>query len=623
MPALWAAGAGAARAMDGPPDATSLTPLIVSANRLPTPAAEVASSVTLITGDALEQSQERTLADALRAMPGLNLIQTGGAGGVASVFIRGTDSNHTKVLLDGIDVSDPSAPSGAFDFANLLTAGVERIEVLRGPQSGLYGSDAVGGVVDVITRAGSGPPAFDAGLEAGAFATFDQTGSASGSLGAISYRVDVAHLHVGATPVTPLDLLAPGESRHDDQYDNLTLATKLGLRLTPAADLGLVARYVNTSLRFTGDDNFGFFPDPVQSQNKSSEFFTRAVAHQSFFDGRFDQTFGVGYTSYIREGVTPDFTPTVDRGDRVKLDWVGIIEISKGEALALAAERQTDAIDNSPISARMTNDAGAIQLQSALADRLFDTFSLRYDANDRFGGKMTYRLAPAFVIGRTGTKLEASIGTGFKAPTLNELFVSLPQFGFFANPLLQPEKSLGYDLGFEQSLAASRILFGATYFHNAIGDLIAANPTFTTDINIGRASTSGIESFLAWRPCLALTLRADYTFTRARDDIAHQELLRRPKTKASLGVRWLASPALSVSATVLYVGPWIDGSRDFSIPRLTAPGYATVDIAANYALPRGVTLFARVSNLLDRRYQDPVGFQRPGAGVFAGARERF
>ncbi len=143
----------------------------------------------------MEAKQERTLPDALVDVPGLNVVQTGGPGGTTSVFIRGTNSNHTKVLIDGIDVSDPSSPDGSFDFSNILTAGVDRIEVLRGPQSGLYGSDAVGGVINIITKSGSGPAQFHGSIEGGSFGTFNQTAGASGSVSRFSYAFDIAHFH--------------------------------------------------------------------------------------------------------------------------------------------------------------------------------------------------------------------------------------------------------------------------------------------------------------------------------------------------------------------------------------------------------------------------------------------
>jgi vitamin B12 transporter len=223
------------------------------------------------------------------------------------------------------------------------------------------------------------------------------------------------------------------------------------------------------------------------------------------------------------------------------------------------------------------------------------------------------------VIAASDTRFSASAGSGFKAPTLGELYQNFPPF-FFSNPDLKPETSTGYDLGIEQGLFDHTLQLGATWFRNDIRDLITTDVTGTTYANVGRALTQGVESFIAWQPVRALHLRADYTFTQADDEILHEELLRRPKHKATADALWQLNDALSLDSTVLYVGSWIDGNRDFSIPRLTAPAYTTVNVAANYALSTRWTLFARVDNLFDRHYQDPVGFLQPALGVFAGLR---
>jgi vitamin B12 transporter len=216
--------------------------------------------------------------------------------------------------------------------------------------------------------------------------------------------------------------------------------------------------------------------------------------------------------------------------------------------------------------------------------------------------------------------LKASVGTGFKAPTLSELFVSFPAFNFFANPNLKPETSFGYDAGFEQPIFGRRVRFGATWFHNDIRDLIQANSAGNSYANVGRATTYGVEAFASYKLGDRLGVRADYTWTIARDEVARQELLRRPKTKASATVTWQASRRLRVATSLVYVGAWVDGNRDFSIPRLTASPCATVGVSGDYDLGHGLALFARIDNLLDRRYEDPIGFDKPGIGAYGGVR---
>jgi vitamin B12 transporter len=617
MPARAAHAAAADAAAAGADE------VVVTATRIPTPESQVASSISIITGDEIEARQLQTLPDVLKDVPGLNVVRSGGPGGQTSVFMRGTNSDHTKVFVDGIDVNDPSSPNASFDFGQFLTQDIAKVEVLRGPQSGLYGSDAIGGVINIITKSGSGPASVVARAEAGTFDTFNQSVGLAGSADGFHYTANIEHFHSGATPVTPLDLLTPGEQRIDDYYDNRTASTKLGLNLSDDFDLGLVGRYTDTHLRNTGE-NFATFPgtpDSAQSAYHTRQYYTRGTAHLALFDGHFEQTLGVAYSNLESSSTTPDGPPSDYSGNRLKLDWQGNAQLTRDEILVLGAEHQKDEITN-PISAGTSIDSGYAELQSAVAGVFFNSLSVRYDANDRFGSKVTYRFAPAYLIGATGTKLKASVGSGFKAPTLSEMFQNFPNFGFFGNPNLRPETSVGYDLGFEQRLADS-VQFGATYFRNDIKNLITDNADFTSYANVGRAVTDGVESFASYQPMQALTLRADYTFTQAYDDILHEVLLRRPKHKASVMAEWRPTGKLSIAPSVLYVGSWIDGNRDFSIPRLTAGGYTVANVAASYDLTDTLSIFGRVDNLTGRHYEEPVGFLQPSRGVYAGVKARF
>jgi len=614
---LLALHAAAALADDELQPSDALSRVIVSATRLPTPEDEIASSVTLITAADIEAQQARTLPDILQRVPGLNIVQSGGVGAVTSIFMRGTNSNHVKIYVDGIDVADPSTPADAFNLANLQLADIDRIEVLRGPQSGLYGSDAIGGAISIVTKPGAGPAQLAGSLEGGSFGTFNQTASLSGSTTDFNYVLNADHLRSTDSLVTPLDVLAPGEQRNPDSYDNKSFSTKLGAQLTTDLDVRAVARYVDTTLLFTNDDFFDSIPDAVRSREDAQQLYTRASAHLALFAGRFDETLGVGYSLDRTSDSGPEAAASVNRGNRLKVDWQGNIKLADTQVLTVGAEHERDAIQASPISASTTVNSGFAQLQSGFDAQFFDTVSVRYDNNDRFGGKTTYRIAPAYIISATGTTFKGSVGSGFKAPTLNQLFVSFPAFGFLANPDLKPETSVGYDVGFEQALFLKRLNFGVTYFHNHIRDLINGNDTFSSDINVGRATTYGTESFVAYTPVAQVALRADFTHTIARDDILDVQLLRRPRTKVSFSGTWQASNALSLSTTVVYVGPWADGTRETFTP-VTAGGYGTTNIAANYALSPKLSLFARINNLFDRRYEDPVGFDHPGLGLFAG-----
>lgn len=610
---------------DDPTPPVELPEVVVGATRLPTPESELGGSVTVVTSAEIAAKQQRTLPDALLEVPGLNVVQAGGPGGLASVFIRGTNANQTKVFIDGIDVSDPSSPNGAFDYAHVLTFDLDRIEVLRGPQSGLYGSDAIGGVINILTQKGEGPGRATANLEGGSFGTFNQTARLAGSTDWLSYAFGFGHYHVGATPVTPPDLVPPGRGLNPDAYDNRTASMRLGAAFGDQFDVGLASRYIETTLFSTSDDFIG--PESLQSRSDNRQLFTRGFAHLTLFEGRFDQTLGLAYTNYDRTYLDPNYAPLASSlygGGRIKLDWQGNLRLLDGEVLTLGAEREEDRVNNGGgFTARNGNAAGFAQLQSDIGGRLFNALSLRYDANDQFGGAATFRIAPALLISETGTKLKGSLGTGFKAPTLDELYNNYPAFRFYGNPDLQPESSIGFDYGIEQQLLPGRISIGATYFANNIKNLIDFNDTFTSYANIGRARTFGLESYMSLVPWDGFTLRADYTYTIAKNETTQMDLLRRPRDKVSLSATLQATPSLLLSATLIYVGPWLDVSRAGTLSNLPANGYALVNLAGAYDFGHGMSGFARIDNLFDCRYQNPLGFQRPGLGLFGGVKVAF
>jgi vitamin B12 transporter len=605
-----------------------LPSMVVSATQIATPPSQIGSDVTVITADDIERNQWRTLPDALRAVPGIQVEQSGGPGAVTSVFIRGANANHTKVLIDGIDVTDPSTPNGAFDFSQVLIADVARIEILRGPQSGLYGSDAIGGVILIETKKGEGPPHVTGTVEGGSFGTFNQSAGLSGAGDGYRYAVDVQHFRATDTAVTPLDLLPPGAVRHDDLNDIVTLSTRLGADFSPMFGADFVARYTDSTLLFQGQDDLSGAPAAAQSAQTEQEFYTRGEARMTLFDGTLENRVGLAYSDDRTRQFDPtapeiDANPVTDTiGERVKEDWKAKYLLAPDEKLLFGVEAEQDRIVASPITAANGDQAGFLEWQGRIAGELFGSASLRYDHNDAFGPAVTWHVAPTYTVADWGTQLKASAGTGFKAPTLNQLYVSYPAFGFTANPNLLPERSLGFDAGFEQPVWGNRLRFGATYFHNDIRDLIDYNDSFTSLINIGRATTQGAETFATYAVTSSLDLRADYTYTLAMDDETGQQLLRRPKHKASVTTSWRPFDRVTLAVTAIYVGAREDVSYSGAAAVRAAP-YYLVDLDGSYRLTPSVALFARVENLLNQHYEDIVGFLRPGLGVFAGVRVAF
>lgn len=219
--------------------------------------------------------------------------------------MRGTNSNHTKIFIDGIDVGDPSTPNGAFDYAHPLTADIQQLEVLRGPQSGLYGSDAIGGVISLVTRKGEGPPRATASIETGPFNTFNQTAGFTGAQDNFNYALNVAHFHAGDVPVTPLQLLPPGQKANGNNYDNMTYSTKLGLDINENWSVNTVVRYTDGTLYFTGDGGFPNVPNATQSRHGVQQLFNRDEAVWSVLDGRIRSYFAVNYAKHATYRVAP------------------------------------------------------------------------------------------------------------------------------------------------------------------------------------------------------------------------------------------------------------------------------------------------------------------------------
>ena len=482
--------------------AVTLSELSVSATGVPTPVDQVGSSVTVLTAATLEAQQRRTVPDALQQVPGLNVVQTGGPGGQTSVFIRGSNSNHVKVLIDGIDATDPSNPNGSFDFGQLLTDDLSRIEVLRGPQSGLYGSDAIGGAISFTTKRGEGPARATARIEGGSFGTFNQSGRISGSEDGFDYSVSIQHFRAAATPVTPPNLVPLGRAIHPNFYDNETVSAKFGYQFTDTFRINSVTRFINSRLLFTGTDfsTFPAFPAAFRSAADVQQVFTRNEAEWTPFAG-FHNLFAINYSNLFnrQQGpldplATPDATTGL--GERTRYEYRGDYQLSPGNLILFGAQRDDESLsttDPSPfgagnLRARNGNTAGYGEVQLTPFERAAFVANIRHDENDAFGPATTFRVAPSYILPFTETRIKGSVGTGFKAPTLSQLFQSFPASNFFANPNLRPEESLGYDAGIEQPLG-DRVLVGATYYANDFKNLITSNATFTSNENVGRAES--------------------------------------------------------------------------------------------------------------------------------------
>ncbi|CAL1241254.1 TonB-dependent receptor plug domain-containing protein [Candidatus Methylocalor cossyra] len=587
---------------------TELAPTVVTATRSATPAWQLGSSVTVLTQEDLARRQVVTVADALRVVPGLDVLQSGGLGKQTSVFLRGANSNHTLVLIDGIEVNDPSAPNNGFDFANLTVDNIERIEILRGGESSLYGSDAIGGVIQIFTKKGAGKPRYSLQGQGGTYDTFRVGGDLSGAHEGVDYSLSASRLE--SRGFSAADEVR-GNSEPDG-YRNTTVSTRLGVRALENLDFGWNLRYNDAKVFLDSD-----FPTPHDDPNYSGtteELYTRGFGHLKLLDQVWEQTLGVAYSRTDRQIVNRydpanPFSFRADYlGEKTKIDWQNILHLTETNTLTLGVEDEEDRLTSptDPIGEKSYNTQGYYLLdQIGLGRRWFTTAAVRYDKNNRVGGKVTWRITQALVFDATGTKLKGSYGTGFKVPSLVNLFDR-----FTGNPQLLPETSRNWDVGIEQSFLADRIALGASYFHNDFNNLIQFNGRRVE--NVAQATAEGVESFLQVSPWDVLTLRGTYTYTHAVNNATSERLIRRPTHKGSLQLDYRFMEKADLNFTLLLVGDKDDigGTR--------VPGYVLANLATSYQVNDHLRLFARVDNLFDKRYEEIYGYGTSRIAPYGG-----
>lgn len=601
-----------------PAEPTVLPETVVTATRGETPAVQVGSSVTVITAKEIDKSQKTSVADVLRTVPGLDVVRSGGQGQVVSVFTRGTNSNHTLVLIDGIEATDPSNPTNQFDFSSLQVDDIERIEIVRGPQSTLYGSDAIGGVIQIFTKRGTGVRN-SVQLETGRYGSHTGRGGVHGGDEWVNYGLTFSLQKTDGVSAFP-------DGEEDDAYDNTTLSTYVSAKPTADSMLDFTLRRVDSKTDIDSFDSVTFlFADDSDSRLSTEQWLARIQGGYSLLEGRWKQRLGLSWTDYDRtnrNGPEPANTfPSESQfqGKKTKLDWVHDFKLDTSHQLTFGLESEKEKAELSDDQSPDTGTDGIfLQDHIRISDVFFTTVGVRRDKHDDFGSETTYRIAPAYLIAETDTRLRASYGTGFKAPSLSALFESFPPF-FFANPDLKPERSKGWDVGVEQGLLDDKLQLELTYFRNDIEDLIAVDPvTFSTLINIGEASSKGYELDLryVWTP--AVSLGASYTSTKAVDEATGQDLVRRPRKKATVYADWQALPPLSVNFAGRYVGEHDDFDANFT--RVVTDSYTLFDVALAYTLNPQWTLLSRVENAFDEDYQEISGFGATGRALYAGVR---
>ncbi len=601
--------------------------IIIHSTRSDRPINEVASSVTVIDSAQIARENKSTVVELLRQVPGVTIANSGGVGQTSRIFLRGTNSNHVLILIDGVVVNDPSDPATAYDLSNITTDNIEQIEVMRGPQSTLYGSQALGGVINILTKKGSGAPKYTATVEYGRYNSSKLLLGSSGAVGNTSYSISAGKTHTDG--ISSFDKKFGG--REKDGNDTYTFATNIASKLTDNFTAKLNARYNRTDTDFdsTGSiGNFGARPDDDLNPNSDSrQINLRGAGELSLLDGKWVQELGVStlnfnralLTEYFDAFFTPFFGRQQYKGRRDTVDWVHHLKLVDNHVTTVGFEFFTDYLKTTNLTGNNVDSMGAfIDDQYHITPNFFVNTSARVDNHQSFGKEFTWKVAPGYNIESTGTRLKASYGTGFKAPSLSQLFD--PSSG---NRDLMPEKSKGWDVGFEQSLFGEKVKFGSTVFRNYITNLIGFGPSplFAT-LNVGKARTEGVENTITLRPIEDWTINFAHSYTLTENRKKDTELLRRPKNQFNVGTTYQVNEQADVGANVRYAGSRRDVYWSNSV--LTSiPAFTVLDLNANYKLNPNATIYARLDNVLDKRYEEISGYGQPGRGLYVGVKAGF
>jgi vitamin B12 transporter len=603
-----------------PAEVRRAEPVVVTATRSEQPLEQTGASVTVVSEEEMRVQEYRAVEQVLRTVPGVQVGTSGSPGKLSQIRIRGADPTQVQVLIDGVRVK--SLTSGDFDFADLTLDNVERIEVLRGPQSTLYGADAIGGVVNVITKRGQGPPSGFVDFEAGNYSTFRERAGVSGSTGAWNYSLGVSRLDF--------------DGQFDNDEHNLTsVNARVGYDLPNKGELSLTGRFQDGHL---GVPFATVFPDFDPNREQDQQLWMLSLEWRQPWTSIWEQRLRVSTvdeTLDFKDQPDPahpfGFTSDIS-SRRIETDWYHFIKPVPWNTITAGVEYRNE-VGEVVGSYRQTMDSWALVLQDQIAlwDRLFVTGGVRYDGNSVFEDKATGRVAASYLVKETDTRVKGSWGQGFRAPTFNELFFpAFPPCPAFGNPNLKPEESTSWDGGVEQHLWDRRVRLAATYFHIDFTNLIQSTLTDPVNFcfqaqNVGKARSEGVELEGSVMPIDGLVLSVAYTYTDTEDRTTGNPLPRVAPNALSVTGTWEPLPGLTFSGEVLVL------SSQFEAPgQPRNQGYTVVNAAAAYRLPikrwgflSNITLHIRVTNLFNENYSEVAGFPALGTHVVAGIRANF
>jgi vitamin B12 transporter len=623
---------GAARAQSSP---QVLPDLVVTADRTSEPIGRTGSSISVVKSDTIATSNPGSLVDALRTVPGLDISENGGPGGTANVRLRGGNSGQTLVMIDGIRVNDPTAASGDFEFAMFTPSAIERIEVLKGPQSALYGSDAMTGVVNIITKKGSGPAQFNVRTEAGSYGTVITQGSMTGSTGPWSYAFTGGGQHSNGFSrygyrIPALEARFPNLEK--DSFDRIGGSARIGY--DAGEGIRLESGIVSSFTRSAYDYAIGSYPDTPSTATRLLETVYGRVGIDSF-GGILTHNVTVSNThtersfDEVKLGALPRNTTSVMsdyNGNSLGAEYQATLKLGAFGSLIYGAKTQTETAQTyttnilptigplTPVLAKRQDTNSVFALWSVpLGERLNVTLGGRVDDVVNVARFETWRATAAYTIAETGTKFHTSAGTGAKAPTLFQLYD-----GLYGNATLSPETSFGYDAGIDQSLLNGRVVLSVTGFANDLNNLInfVTRPDNSQGYeNVARAETSGLEVGvnIDILPGL-LKFNAAYTYLHAIDLSNGAILARRPKNLARFALTITPTDNWTIEPRVTTVSKRFSSANQVG----EVDAYTRVDLYSEYRIDANWKVFARGENILNEHYQEVLNFGTTGPAAYAG-----
>jgi vitamin B12 transporter len=605
--------------------------VVVTATRTEQPLSEVGQTISVIDAEAIRRRQSDTVVDLLRNVPGVTFTRNGGIGTTTAVYIRGAESDQTVALIDGVKLNDPASPGGGFNFGNLLVGNIARIEVLRGSQSVLWGSQAIGGVVNVTTAEPTDTLSANAHAEYGWRQTRELVGNVSQKLGPVSASVGAGEFRTDG--ISAFSDRRGGTER--DGYRHFGANAKLNVELSDAVSVDLRGWYSS------GKPGLDGFPAPAFALADTAEYArTREMVGYSalnfaLLDGRFHNRIATAHTETRRKNFDPDgfvFETFNANGRNTRFEYQGTLDVTAAVRATFGAESERSRFTTASFGGTPTR--GEARISSGYADLLIKPFTgltttlgARHDRHDEFGGHTTAGASAAWTPNSGLTVLRASYSEGFKAPTLFQLQSE------FGNSLLRPETARGVDAGIAQRLFSGKVELGATVFRRDSHDLInfvscfapftgacARRPSGTYD-NVSRARAEGVELTAALTPVDALIVQANYTYVNAEDRSPGsatfgRDLVRRASETASAIVDYRWPVGLETGATFTHVGASFDNATN---TRRVA-GYDVLDLRVAYPLMSGLELQARVENVLDAQYETIFRYGAPGRATYLGVR---